>query len=145
MLFRSTSSYVNLLNFCRKVDNLTFSKLGIIRNYPKREFRFKKSTLIKYLQKFKGLTYEDVIYIGNQAYSERITSNIIKKSKGFKNGTKILRGDNCVMLKENFIRDIDVVIDNLTDTEEMLIEPTTLDEEMEIARRYIAASVNAKV
>ena len=131
--------------FYRKVDNLTFSKLGIIRNYPKRELRFKKSTLMKYLQKFKGLTYEYVIYIGNQAYSERITSNIIKKAKGFNNGTKILRGDNCVMLKENFIRDTDIVINNLTDTEEIAIKPITLDEEMEIARQYIAASVNAKV
>lgn len=130
--------------FYRKVDDLTLSKLGIIRNYPKREFHFKKSTLIKYLQKFKGLTYEDIINIGNETYYNRIASNITKKSEGIKNGTKILKGDNGVMLKENFINDIDIVIPNITYTDAMVIEPITLEEEMELARQQMIASAKAK-
>lgn len=130
--------------FYRKVDNLTFAKLGIIKNYPKREFHFKKSTLIKYLQKFKGLTYEDIIDIGNEIYSKRIASNITKKSDDIKNGTRTLKGDNGVMLKENFISDIDIVIPNITYTNAMLIEPITLEEEMELARKSIADSAKAK-
>ena len=48
------------------------------------------------------------------------------------------------MLKENFINDIDIVIPNITYIDAMVIEPITLEEEMELAKQQMIASAKAK-
>ena len=91
--------------FYKRVNELTYKKLGISEHYPLIKLHMKKSNIEKYLKKFEDITLDELIIIGNESFLNKQTKTI--KS----NRTKYLNGNSSTTNSKAYVQSFEDYLD----------------------------------
>ena len=82
----STNNGKVINDFHEKIDGYTVEKYGILESYPLIELHMRKSVIDNYLQKFEGITLEELVELGNEKFLNQQKSSFKRSHTNYMNG-----------------------------------------------------------
>lgn len=101
--------------FYSKVNELTKEKLGILEHYPMIKLHMNKSNIDQYLQKFEGVTLEELVEIGNEKFLNQQKKTLKSSQTKYLNGKASKNKLAYVQLFDSYEADSKVIVQHLID------------------------------
>ena len=99
--------------FYKRVNELTYKKLGISEHYPLIKLHMKKSNIDQYLQKFDNITLDELITIGNESFINQQTKTIKSNRTKYINGKGATSGKAYVQGLDDYLDQSDDIVKHL--------------------------------